>query len=185
MGDVMPTPVPRRPPRQPNLPGTRLVGLPPVADVHARLLILGSFPGIASLQLQRYYAHPRNQFWPIVSALFGVDLGAMPYPDRVDEARRRGLAIWDVYAACQREGSLDSAIREALPNDLAALVRQLPRLRGIGHNGSESARAMRLTRALGVPVWRLPSTSPAHASWSFERKCEAWRAVFRACGLGV
>ena len=160
-----------------------LAGLPPVADARARLLVLGSFPGVASLQQQRYYAHPRNHFWPIVSALLGLDLLALPYARRIEAVRARGLAIWDVYAACERLGSLDSAIRRAQPNDLAALVRALPRLRGIGHNGGESARAMRLTRALGMPVWRLPSTSPANASWSFERKCEAWRAAFRACGL--
>jgi hypoxanthine-DNA glycosylase len=83
-----------------------------------------------------------------------------------------------VYAACRREGSLDSAIEQAEPNDLAALAARLPRLAAIAHNGGESARAMRLTRALGLPVHRLPSTSPANASWSFERKLVAWRAVF-------
>ena len=161
----------------------RLAGLPPVADERAKLLVLGSFPGVASLQQRRYYAHPRNQFWPILSTLFGLDLLALGYARRLAAVRGRGLAIWDVYAACERDGSLDSAIRDAQPNDLAALVRTLPRLRGIAHNGGESARAMRITRGLGLPVWRLPSTSPANASWSLERKCEAWRAVFRSCEL--
>jgi hypoxanthine-DNA glycosylase len=94
-----------------------------------------------------------------------------------------GVGLWDVYAACQREGSLDSAIEQAEPNDLAALVARLPSLRAIAHNGGESARSMRLTRQLGVPVYRLPSTSPANASWSFERKLAAWRAVFVEAGL--
>jgi hypoxanthine-DNA glycosylase len=160
-----------------------LVGLPPIARHDARLLVLGSFPSVASLQAGQYYAHPRNHFWPILSALWGVDLLALPYPDRVAQARRRGLAIWDVYAACRREGSLDSAIEQAQPNDLAGLVARLRQLVAIAHNGGESARAMRATRALGLPVHRLPSTSPANASWSFERKLAAWRAVFDAAGL--
>ena len=158
-----------------------LLGLAPVAPSHARLLVLGSFPGAASLAEQQYYAHPRNHFWPILSALWGVELAS--YPQRIAEARRRGLAIWDVYAACRREGSLDSAIEAARPNDLAGLVRRLPQLRAIAHNGGESARSMRLTRTLGLPVHRLPSTSPANASWSFERKLQAWRTVFEQAGL--
>lgn len=161
----------------------RLVGLAPVADRHTRLLVLGSFPSEASLAARQYYAHPRNHFWPIVAALLGDDLLALPYAERLERVCRHGLGIWDVYAACRREGSLDSAIEDAQPNDLAALVARLPALRAIAHNGGESARAMRVTRALGVPVWRLPSTSPANASWSFERKLAAWREAFAAAGV--
>jgi hypoxanthine-DNA glycosylase len=161
-----------------------LRGLAPVATPEARLLVLGSFPGVASLAAQQYYAHPRNHFWPILSALWGVDLAGRGYAQRLAEARRRGLAIWDVYAACRRDGSLDSAIEAAQPNDLAGLVARLPKLAAIAHNGGESARAMRVTRALGLPVYRLPSTSPANASWSFERKLAAWREVFGQAGVG-
>jgi hypoxanthine-DNA glycosylase len=118
-----------------------------------------------------------------LSALWGVDLGSLPYAQRIAQVRRRGLAIWDVHARCRREGSLDSAIEDAQPNDLAGLVARLPRLQAIAHNGGESARAMRITRALGRPVYRLPSTSPANASWSFERKLAAWRTVFHGAGL--
>ena len=160
-----------------------LLGLPPVAGPRARLLLLGSFPGAASLAAGQYYAHPRNQFWPLLSALLDEDLVACPYCQRVQRAAARGVAIWDVYAACRREGSLDSAIRQARPNDLAGLVSGLPDLRAIAHNGRESARAMRVTAALGLPVWRLPSSSPANASWSFDRKRDAWREAFRAAGL--
>ena len=160
-----------------------LHGLRPVVGRRPHLLVLGSFPSRASLAAGQYYAHPRNQFWPLLGALWSLDLAAWSYARRVAEARRRGLAIWDVYAACQREGSLDSAIEAAEPNDLVGLVRRLPSLRAIAHNGGESARAMRLTRTLGLPVYRLPSTSPANASWSFERKRAAWRAVFEAAGV--
>jgi hypoxanthine-DNA glycosylase len=162
---------------------TLLQGLAPVIAPHTRLVVLGSFPGAASLAAQQYYAHPRNHFWPILSALWGIDLRALTYAQRLEAAKARGLGIWDVYAHCRREGSLDSQIEDARPNDLAGLLVKAPGLRGIAHNGGESARAMRVTRALGLPVWRLPSTSPANASWSFERKLAAWREAFGESGL--
>jgi len=164
-------------------PGEALQGLAPVVSPATRLLVLGSFPSVASLQAQQYYAHPRNQFWPILSAIWGLDLRALPYAQRLDVVRQRGLGIWDVYARCRRNGSLDSAITEAVPNDLPGLAATLPRLAAIAHNGGESARAMRVTRTLGLPVLRLPSTSPANASWSFERKLAAWRAAFAEHGI--
>ncbi|MDE2627200.1 MAG: DNA-deoxyinosine glycosylase [Burkholderiales bacterium] len=160
-----------------------LEGLAPVIDARTRLVVLGSFPGVASLRAQQYYGHPRNHFWPILAALWRLDLAAAPYPHRLDAARAHGLGLWDVYARCEREGSLDSAIENARLNDLAGLAQRAPALQAIAHNGGESARAMRHTRALGLPVHRLPSTSPANASWSFERKLAAWRAVFEAHGV--
>jgi hypoxanthine-DNA glycosylase len=161
----------------------RLQGLPPVIARHTRLVVLGSFPGAASLAAGQYYAHPRNQFWPLLSALLGEDLPSLGYAQRLQRLRERGLGLWDVIAECHREGSLDSAIRGARCNDLASLRRRAPHLAAVAHNGGESARAMRITGQLGIPVYRLPSTSPANASWSFERKLAAWRAVFQACGL--
>ena len=158
----------------------RLQGLPPVIGRQTRLLVLGSFPGVASLQAQQYYGHPRNHFWPLLSAIWGVDLVSLPYHRRLAELRRRGLGLWDVYASCRREGSLDQAIEAAELNDLASLRQRAPRLRMVAHNGGESARAMRHIRALGLPVQRLHSRRPANASWSFERKLDAWRAVFHA-----
>jgi hypoxanthine-DNA glycosylase len=160
-----------------------LAGLPPVIARGTRLVVLGSFPGVASLAAGQYYAHPRNHFWPILGAIWGIDLRALPYRERLAEVRRRGLGIWDVYAQCRREGSLDSAIEAAVPNDLASLRRRAPQLQAVAHNGGESARAMAVTRALGLAVVRLPSTSPANASWSFERKLAAWRAAFVEHGI--
>lgn len=154
-----------------------------MAGPATRLLVLGSFPGAASLRAQQYYGHPRNHFWPILSALWNTDLMTMPYADRLSAMQARGLGLWDVYAACRREGSLDSAITDAEPNDLPGLAARLPQLQAIAHNGGESARAMKVTAALGLPVHRLPSTSPANASWSFERKRAAWAAVFNQHGL--
>lgn len=164
-----------------------LTGLPPVLGPGARLLVLGSFPSVASLQAGQYYAHPRNQFWPVVSAILGLDgpaaLQALPYAQRLPIVQAHGLAIWDVYAHCERPGSLDSAITRAQLNDLAGLVHNMPSLRAIAHNGSEAARHMHITQALGLPVFKLPSTSPANASWSVARKLAAWREVFEAAGI--
>jgi hypoxanthine-DNA glycosylase len=162
---------------------TRLVGLPPVIGLDTRLLVLGSFPGAASLREQRYYGHPQNQFWKILSVLWSVELTAMDYVDRLDEVRSRGLGIWDVYAACEREGSLDANIRATELNDFACVQRECPKLRAIAHNGGESFRHAKHMQALDLPVYKLPSTSPANASWSFDKKLHAWREVFKASGL--
>ena len=161
-------------------------GLPPAVDARCALLVLGSFPGVASLRAQQYYGHPRNQFWPLLGAIWGVDLMAMAYTQRLAAAQARGLGLWDVYASCQRPGSLDANIRHAQLNDLASLRERAPGLRLLAHNGGESARARRHTMAtwgLGLPVLALPSSSPAHASWSFDRKLQAWRAAFEQAGI--
>jgi hypoxanthine-DNA glycosylase len=155
-----------------------LQGLAPVIAPSTRLVVLGSFPGVASLRAGQYYGHPRNHFWPILSALWGVDLVAMPYEQRLEQMLARGMGLWDVYASCRREGSLDSAIEEPEFNDLAGLKQRAPSLQAVAHNGGESARAMRHTRRLDLAVHRLPSTSPANASWTFDRKLAAWREVF-------
>ena len=160
-----------------------LHGLPPVLGRNTRLLVLGSFPGVASLQAQQYYGHPRNHFWPLLGAIWGIDLMVMSYAQRLAEVRRRGLGLRDIYASCLREGSLDQAITDAEFNDLASLRRRAPQLQWVAHNGGESARATKHVTALGYTVLRLPSTSPANASWSFDRKHEAWRAAFEAAGL--
>ena len=172
---------------------SRLQGLRPVVSPATRVLVLGSFPGVRSLQLQQYYAHPQNHFWPIARSLWPQ----APWPADGEYAARcacalaQGLGIWDVYASCEREGSLDSAIRAAQLNDFPGLLRQCPQLVAIAHNGGESfrhARAVEQSLAQAglagrVQIHKLPSTSPANASWSFERKLGAWRAVMQEHGL--
>lgn len=163
-----------------------LTGLPPLVDDRTVLLVLGSFPGGVSLQQRQYYAHPQNHFWPILESIWSSSprqLGASCYENRSKWLLDHGVGLWDVYAGCEREGSLDANIRHARVNDLAGLVRRLPRLRAIAHNGGESFRHARITRALGLPVVRLPSTSAANASWSFERKRTAWLEMLQAHGL--
>jgi hypoxanthine-DNA glycosylase len=155
-----------------------LTGLAPIVSEVTVLLILGSFPSARSIAQGQYYAHPQNQFWRILQAIWPdspLPMGPDSYRKRSDWLLARGLGVWDVYARCRREGSLDSAIRDAVVNDIAGL--RLPALAAIAHNGGESFRHARHTRTLGVPVHRLPSSSAAHASWSFERKAAAWREV--------
>ncbi|WP_394791857.1 DNA-deoxyinosine glycosylase [Rhodoferax sp.] len=165
---------------------TRLFGLPPLVAANTQLLVLGSFPGVASLAAQQYYGHPRNHFWRILSAIFGADedtLCASSYEYRSNWLLSHGVGVWDVYASCEREGSLDTKIRLAEVNDFASLRPRCPQLRAVAHNGGESFRHAAQLQALGLPVLRLPSTSPANASWSFERKLAAWREVFEHFGL--
>jgi TDG/mug DNA glycosylase family protein len=154
-----------------------LTCFPPVVDEQTRILILGSFPGAASLQAQQYYAHPRNQFWRLLSALLQEDLVALPYAERLRRLRAQGIGLWDVIGACTREGSLDSAIRNAEANDFAQLKERCPQLRLVAFNGKTSGRHAALFDAAGFTILVLPSSSPAHASLRFEQKLEAWRAI--------
>ena len=168
--------------------GPVLEGLAPVWSADTRVLVLGSFPGARSLEQQQYYGHPQNHFWKILSVLWGVDLMGLPYAARCEAALQHGLGLWDVYARCERAGSLDSAIRNAEVNDFAALKAACPQLQAIVHNGAESFKHMpRVAASLGegstVDFYRLPSTSPANASWSFEKKLNAWHEAMARFGL--
>jgi hypoxanthine-DNA glycosylase len=144
------------------------------------VLILGSFPSTASLAAQQYYAHPQNQFWRILGAVIGQPLKEMEYPDRIAAVRAAGIAIWDVFASCERAGSLDSAIQNAVPNPLAALQESALALRRICFNGRMAARRIREVEAMGFEAVVLPSTSPAHAGMTFEQKLARWRAALQA-----
>ena len=165
---------------------TRLFGLPPLVSADTRLLVLGSFPGAASLAAQQYYGHPYNQFWRILQAIYASGANticASSYEMRSAWMLSHGVGLWDVYASCERQGSLDSQIRNPVVNDFAALRQRCPRLQAVAHNGATSFRHTARLEHLGLPTVRLPSTSPANASWSFERKLAAWRDVFEQFGL--
>ena len=153
------------------------VGFAPVLDSRVETLILGSFPSEASLAAGQYYAHPRNQFWPILGALLGEPLPALPYTQRLARLLAHRIGLWDVLGACRREGSLDAAIRAPRPNDFAPLLRQAPRLRRVLFNGQAAGRFAERFAAAGLAVAVLPSTSPAHAGRSVEQKLALWRAA--------
>jgi len=154
-----------------------LTGLAPVLDAHTRILILGSFPGAASLAAQQYYAHPRNALWPILSALTGEPLAEIPYDERLPLLLSHRIGLWDVLGACEREGSLDASIRNPAANDFARLQRLCPELHTIGFNGQTSGKFAPQFTAAGYRTLILPSTSPAHASLSLGQKLEYWRTL--------
>lgn len=162
-------------------------GFPPIADTHARILILGSLPGQVSLRQQQYYALPRNAFWTIMGHIFeaGPELS---YEERSQRLVQNGIALWDVCAAAQRPGSLDSAIVQSsvVPNDFAAFMTTHPTLQLICFNGGKAADLYRRLVLPGLPAAlrairyeTLPSTSPAHAAMPFEEKLACWAAVLK------
>ncbi len=152
---------------------------PPVTRPDTRLLVLGSLPGAISLAEQRYYAHPRNLFWRLVGAVTGHDLVPLAYEDRLAALLDAKVGLWDTVASATRVGSLDTAIRLHEASDLAALLATLPELRAIAFNGATSAKIGRrqLGGDPGVVLLDLPSSSPAHASLSFEQKLARWQAL--------
>ena len=140
------------------------LGLPPIARADARLFILGSLPGDASLAAQRYYAHPTNQFWRLIGRVLGEELHTLDYPARLERLAAQRIGLWDVVAAAERRGSLDGAIRNASLNPIERLAETWPQLRAIGFNGGEAARAGRklLGGASGIVLIDLPSSSAAN-----------------------
>lgn len=170
----------------------RAQGFPPILPARPWLLILGTMPGRASLEAGVYYAHPRNAFWPLMEELLAGD--APPrrsYEERVELLRAAGIALWDVLHSCRRPGSLDAAIepRSAVPNGVAALIQAHPSLECVAFNGAQAEALFRrhirpaLDAAGRQPAChRLPSTSPANASWSYERKRAAWAGVIHGEG---
>jgi double-stranded uracil-DNA glycosylase len=151
-------------------------GLPPIARSDARLFVLGSLPGDASLAAKRYYAHPTNQFWRLLGTAIGEDLQALGYDDRLARLRERRIGLWDVIASATRSGSLDQAIREAEHNQIERLLHGFPDLRAIAFNGSTAAIAGR--KLIGDPPARialldLPSSSAANTR-AFGDKAGAW-----------
>lgn len=152
--------------------------LGPVAEKDARLLILGSMPGKVSLEKQQYYAHPRNAFWKILFRHYGLD-EREDYAARKDLVLEHGIALWDVLASCEREGSLDSGIRNGQPNDLIGFLKEHPEIRVIGCNGRKAHDSVIRwfgLEGLGRELILLPSTSPAHAAMKFEEKLAVWSA---------
>lgn len=154
-----------------------LAGFAPVLDSTSCILILGSFPGEASLAAQQYYAHPRNQFWRLLSAVLQEDIAQRPYEQRLQRLLAHGIGLWDVLAACAREGSLDAAIRHAQANDFGALRQRCPRLRRVCFNGKTSGRFAPLFADAGFETLVLPSSSPANAQLSFEQKLAQWKQI--------
>lgn len=154
-----------------------LTGFPPVLDRATRILILGSFPGEASLAAQQYYAHPRNQFWRLLSAVTGEDLHGLSYPRRLTRLLAHRIGLWDVLAGCEREGSLDASIRRPQTNEFARLKHRCPNLARVCFNGKTSGKFAPQFAEAGFETLVLPSSSPANAQYSFEEKLAEWKKI--------
>ncbi|MFM8331211.1 MAG: DNA-deoxyinosine glycosylase [Candidatus Methylumidiphilus sp.] len=159
----------------------RIQSFPPIANPHAKILLLGSMPGAESLRAAQYYAHPRNAFWPIMGELFGAGLDR-EYQIRLEILKSHGIALWDVLASCVRVGSLDSAIEHDAANDFPAFFQVHPHISRVYFNGAMAEKSFHkhvrgLPNPQALQFQRLPSTSPAHAALRYKQKLEAWRVV--------
>ena len=151
---------------------------PPIADLRARVLVLGTLPGEESLRRREYYAHPRNLFWPIVFGLFNAVPPAV-YAERLAFVAAHRIALWDVCEIGERDASADSTIRRELPNAINRLLDAHPQIRAVAFNGSGARRLYdrHFARRTGLAYLALPSTSPAHARMDFAAKLACWTAL--------
>jgi double-stranded uracil-DNA glycosylase len=159
------------------------VGLPPIARDNARLFVLGSLPGDASLAAGEYYAHPQNQFWRLLGTVIGEELCALPYELRLERLAERRIGLWDVIASALRRGSLDQAIRSANHNRVERLILDFPNLEAIAFNGGASASVGRklITPDHRLTLIDLPSSSPANTR-PLAEKAAVWAQLGPFCG---
>lgn len=161
----------------------RLNSFPPVADRTAKILILGSMPGIKSLNANEYYAHPNNAFWKIMGELVGAH-PLLPYEQRLEVLKQAGIALWDVLRSCTRAGSLDADIKHEQANDFTTFLADHPHITHVYFNGAKAEQSFRrlVVGKQTLPTLtsqRLPSTSPAHAGMRYEEKLREWGKVTR------
>lgn len=152
----------------------------PIIDSNCRIIILGTMPGIRSLEKQEYYGHERNTFWRIICALFNHET-INEYSQKRELLLKQHIALWDVLQACEREGSLDSNIKNPIPNDFKTLFEAYPNIKVIYFNGEPAEKLFNklVVKKIGkIPLttYRLPSTSPANAI-PFEHKLKHWQLI--------
>lgn len=158
-------------------------GLAPIIGTAPEILILGSLPSDESIRRQEYYGHPRNRFWPVMAAVLGEE-APTGYEAKKAMLMDHKIAVWDVFASARRHGSLDSAIHDEVPNDIASLLRANPSIRTICLNGGKAAAAFRRfcrrnPGAIDLSLYKVQefaSTSQLSISvgWTFERLCKQW-----------
>lgn len=155
----------------------RISSFPPIINANSKILILGSIPGVKSLEKQQYYGHPQNKFWKIIFHLFNEDF-TEDYIQRINVLKKHHIALWDVIDSCERKGSLDSEIKNEEANHIPELLQEYPNIQAIFCNGGKSYK--NLQKMLGktsiIPFYLLPSTSPLHTI-SFEKKLEEWKKI--------
>lgn len=155
----------------------RVSSFPPIISERSKILILGSVPGVKSLEMQQYYAHPQNQFWKIIFEIFEEDFTA-DYQKRTEIIRKNNIALWDVIDTCEREGSLDTKIRNEEHNDILKILREHPNIKAVFCNGQKSFKNLKkiLGKEAEIPALVLPSTSPLHTI-PLEKKLAEWKII--------
>ncbi|MCW3161666.1 DNA-deoxyinosine glycosylase [Chryseobacterium oryctis] len=155
----------------------RISSFAPIINQDSKILILGSIPGVKSLEMQQYYAHPQNKFWRIIFELFQEEF-TEDYNQRIQVIQQNRIALWDVIDSCERKGSLDSEIRNEEANQIPELLKEYPNIKAIFCNGGKSYKSLKkmLGKDFQVPIHLMPSTSPLHTI-SFERKIEKWKLI--------
>ena len=149
-----------------------------VADEQTTRMIIGSMPGVASLNAGQYYAHPRNAFWKIIAHLFGADYPFESYDAKLSLLLKNHIGLWDVFASCERDGSLDSDIKNATVNDFESFLKKHPKVTTLYFNGNTAYKNfIKSFKISGLNLYPLPSTSPANARLTFSDKIKAWEAV--------
>lgn len=158
-------------------PSNRISSFAPVISEDAQILILGSVPGVKSLEMQQYYAHPQNLFWKIIFQLFNEKF-TTDYDEKIKILKRNKIALWDVIDTCERKGSLDSEIRNEEANDIHQLLKNYPNIKAIFCNGQKSFKNLKkiMGKECAIPIFVLPSTSPLHTI-SFEKKMAEWNVI--------
>lgn len=156
----------------------KIQSFPSLSNPNAKVLLLGTMPGGKSLAMNQYYAHPQNAFWKLVAAVFNETLPT-DYEQKKEMLIRNDLAVWDVLQACERKGSLDSAILKEVPNDFDMFLKNHPNIKLIAFNGQKAAAFFRKHVGLNdkYTFVTLPSTSPAHAGKTFEQKLKEWNII--------
>jgi hypoxanthine-DNA glycosylase len=156
----------------------KIYSFPSLSNPEATVLLLGTMPGVQSLIRNQYYGHPQNNFWRLVAAVFDEEVPT-DYSQKKQMLLRNKIAVWDVLQACERPGSLDSAIVKEVPNDFTSFLDEHPNITIIAFNGQKAAaffkKHVRLNRDYRLVT--LPSTSPANAGKTFEQKLEEWKVI--------
>lgn len=160
----------------------RISSFQPLINEQSEILILGSIPGVKSLEMQQYYAHPQNKFWKIILELLNEEF-TEDYSKRIETLQKHHIALWDVIDSCERKGSLDSEIKNEQANQIAELLEEYPNVKAIFCNGGKSYKNLQklLGKNYRLPIFLMPSTSPLHTI-SFERKFEEWKRVLEFLG---
>lgn len=155
----------------------RISSFPPLVFNDSKILILGSVPGVKSLEMQEYYAHPQNKFWTILFQLLNENF-TTKYSEKLEFLKKNKIAVWDVIDSCERVGSLDANIINEDRNDILKLLEEFPNIKAIFCNGQKSFKNLQreFSGNITIPLFVLPSTSPAHAI-SFEKKLESWSEI--------